>query len=473
MAAVDPNHDYGAALVPICHLSRHRALDTTPRAAHDPGAETEPLSRLRLVGGTVVTLDEERTLLDPGEVGLDGGRIDYVGPVRAPETAGDVLDVSGQAVLPGLVNAHTHVAMTLMRSYADDMPLQPWLEDRIWPLERHLTPDDVYWGTLLGAVEMLRGGVTTFCDMYWHAPRAVDAGLEAGMRVCPSGVLIGLLPDADAMLARASDFVDACLARAHPRLHIRYGPHAPYTVPDAYLAKVVAAAAERGVPIHIHLAETAKEVADSQAQHGESPVAHMARVGLFDVPCTAAHCVHLSPADIATLAERRVGVAACLTSNLKLGSGVPLVPELRAAGAIVGLGTDGTASNNNLDVFEEILLTALLYKGLRHDPTLITAYEALEMATWGGAQAVGLDRLGRLKPGWRADVICVDLSGPHLCPGHNVVSDVVYAARSHDVTTVVVEGELAVRDRQLTDIDEAEVVTRARQVALDLVARAG
>lgn len=430
------------------------------------------MSTLRITGGTVLTMDEQRTLFDPGEVGLSGGLIDYVGPVRDADEPGEVLDATGQAVLPGLVNAHTHVAMTLMRSWADDMHLQPWLEERIWPVERHLTPEDVYWGTLLGSVEMLLGGVTTFQDMYWHAPQASAAGLDAGMRVCPSAVLIGIIPDSDAMLARATDFVDECLARAHPRLHIRFGPHAPYTVPDAYLERIIAVAASRQVPIHIHLAETAKEVADSLAQHGERPVEHMARVGLFDVHCCAAHCVHLSPSDIETLAAKRVGVLASHTSNLKLGSGIAPLPDLVAAGAVIGLGTDGTASNNNLDLFEEILLAALIHKGVRCDPTVITGWEALEMATWGGAQAVGLPELGRLKPGWRADLITVDLRGPHTCPGHNVVSDLVYAARSHDVTNVFVDGTHVVRDKQVTTVDVDEVITRTRQAALDLVARA-
>ncbi|MBI2301519.1 MAG: amidohydrolase, partial [Armatimonadetes bacterium] len=366
------------------------------------------MADLRIVGGTVLTMDPDQRVLQGAEVGVAGGRIEYLGPQR-DMVPGEVVDASGCVVMPGLVNAHTHAAMTLMRSYADDMPLQAWLETRIWPLEAHLTADDVYWGTQLGAVEMLRAGVTCFQDMYWHAEAATRGGLEAGMRVCPSGVLIGVHPSAEGMFGEAVEFVDRCLAEDHPRCHIRFGPHAPYTVPDAYLERVIAAAAERDVPVHIHLSETLHEVEGSLAQHGERPVVHMQRVGLFDVACCAAHCVHLDADEVGILAERRVGVLASHTSNLKLGAGVMPLPDLHAAGAVIGLGTDGPASNNNLDVLEEARLAALIHKGVRHDPTTITAAEALAMATWGGAEAVGIPQLGRLIEGWRADLICLDL----------------------------------------------------------------
>lgn len=430
------------------------------------------MSSLRITGGTVLCFDEERTILPGGEVGISDGRIDYVGP-RRDGAAGEVIDATGQAVMPGLINAHTHVAMTLMRSYADDMSLHAWLEQRIWPVERHLLPSDVYWGTLLGCVEMIRAGVTTFNDMYWHAREATQAGLDSGLRTCPSGVLIGIVPDKQAMFERAVEFADECIARAHPRLHVRFGPHAPYTVPDDFMAQIIEAAGSRDVPIHTHLAETEKEVADCLAQHGERVMEHMQRIGLFDVAVNAAHCVHLSPAEIAILAERGVGVVTNHSSNLKLGAGVAPIPELLAAGVTIGLGTDGTASNNNLDVLEEVRLVALLHKGLRHDATVISAYEALEMATAGGARAMGFDDLGRLKPGYRADVICLDLSAPHLCPGHNVISDLAYAAQSSDVVTTIVQGEVVMRDRQVLSVDQAEVVAKAREAALGLVGRAG
>ncbi len=431
------------------------------------------MNRLRIIGGTIVTLDPERRVIEAGEVEVNGGWIEYVGPVRESAGEAEVIEASGKAVLPGLVNAHTHAAMTLMRSYADDMPLQPWLETMIWPLEAHLTGEDVYWGTMLGAVEMIRGGVTCFHDMYWYAGEAARAGLTAGMRVAPCGVLIGVLPNADDLLAEAIETVDGWLSDGHPRLHASFGPHAPYTVPDAYLERVIAAAAERHVPVHIHLSETAQEVADSVAAHGETPALHMDRVGLFEVHAAAAHCVHLTPEEIDLMAAKGAGVLVNHTSNLKLGGGVPPVPALLDAGATVGLGTDGAASNNNLDILEEVRLAALLHKGLLRDATVVSAVEALEMATWGSAAAVGIDRLGRLLPGWRADVITVDLSAPHLCPGANVVADLVYAAQSSDVTDVVIGGEVVMRDRQVTKVDQAEVVAKARETAQRLYSRVG
>lgn len=431
------------------------------------------MSTWRLVGGTVLTFDTERRILDGGEVGVSSGRIDYVGPARDAATPGEVVDCAGQAVLPGFVNAHTHIAMTLMRSYADDMALQPWLETRIWPIEAHLTPEDVYWGTLLGAAESIRAGVTCFNDMYWHARETARAGLEAGLRTCPSAVLIGILPDQEAMFRRALDYADECLARDDPRLHIRFGPHAPYTVPDDRLEPIIAAALERDIPLHIHLAETQQEVADCVAQHGERVIQHMDRVGVFAARTTAAHCVHLSADEIELLAERGVGVVTCPTSNLKLGAGVAPVGSLRAAGATIGLGTDGAASNNNLDLIEELRLTALLHKGVQHDATLITAYEALEMATAGGAAALALDDVGRLVPGYRADLITVDLTAPHLCPGHDPVADLTYAAQSSDVQATMVEGRWLMRDRQLLTLDLPEVCARARAAAAGLIERAG
>lgn len=424
---------------------------------------------LRLVGGTVICMDDERRVLQHGEVGLSGGRISYVGPAR-DKAVGEVLDTTGQAVLPGLINAHTHAAMTLMRSAADDMPLKEWLETKIWPLEAHLTGNDVYWGSQLGAVEMLRAGVTCFHDMYWFAPEATRGGLDAGMRVCPSGVLIGVHPQAEEMFREAVDFVDACLAEDNPRCHIRFGPHAPYTVPDAYLERVIAAALERDVPVHIHLAETAFEVSQSVEVHGETPARHMDRVGLFEPHCCAAHCVHLDQAEVELLAERKVGILASHTSNLKLGCGIVPLPDLQAAGAIIGLGTDGTASNNNLDVLEEARLAALLHKGVRRDPTVITAGEALWMATRGGAEAIGVSDLGKLEVGCHADLICLDLQAPHLSPGHDVIADLIYAAQASDVATAIVEGEIVMRDRKLTLVDETEVMAKARECALGLLA---
>ncbi len=401
-----------------------------------------------------------------GIVCTDGGLISYAGPAdAAPESDGETtIDASDCVVLPGLVNAHTHLAMTLFRGYADDMALQTWLEDWIWPAEMRLTPDDVYWGSLLGICEMLRAGVTCLNDMYHMPEQAVRAAIDGGIRACPSGVLLGFLPNARELLEEAIAFVGGLRRETHPRLHPMLAPHAAYTCPDELLVKVGEAAANLEVPIHIHLSETASEVQDSYDEHGESPVEHLNSLGLLDVPVLAAHCVHLSENDIAILAEKQTGIAHCPSSNMKLASGFAPVTALLAAGAVVGLGTDGCASNNNLDLLEEVHLAALLEKGYSGNPTALPAPLALSMATRLSARALGLsDVIGTLEPSKRADIIIVDMTGVHLQPPRDPISHLVYAARSADVRTTIVEGDVVMDDGEILTVDEAEVIARATE----------
>lgn len=434
------------------------------------------MATIRIDHATVVTMNEAGEILPDGEIFIRGDSLEYVGPARPAEAcpAADwVLDATGQAALPGLINAHTHCAMTLLRGYADDMELRPWLETKIWPLEAHLTPEDVYWGTLVGAMEMIKGGVTTFNDMYWHFGETARAAVEAGIRACPSGVLLGILPNAEEMVREAIAFVDQWL-EAHPRIHVMFGPHAPYTCPDSLLRWIRDAARERGLPIHIHLSETEQEVQDSLAQHGRRPVEHLAELGLFETHVLAAHCNHLSDEEIRILRDYGVGVSHNPGSNLKLATGFCPLPRLLEAGVKVGLGTDGTASNNNLDVLEEVRFAALIHKNVQGDPTVITAEQALALGTRGGAEALGLGHLvGQLTPGRRADLILVDLQQPHLWPGHYVVSDLVYAARADDVRTVIINGEVVLHERQWTRLDEAAMLAQARVHLQALLERAG
>ncbi len=426
------------------------------------------MADLRIVNGTVLTMAPDQQPICEGVVCSREGLVSYVGPAdQAPEPDNEqVIDASGCVVLPGLVNAHTHLAMTLFRGYADDMMLQEWLEDWIWPAEMRLRPEDVYWGSLLGACELLRAGVTCFNDMYHIPEQAVQAALDSGIRACPSGVLLGFLPNAEQLLEEAIAFVGQLQRQGHPRIHPMLAPHALYTCPDEMLLKVGEGAVEAGVPIHIHLCETASEVQDSYDEHGESPVGHLNTLGLLDIPMLAAHCVHLGEADIALLAEKQVGIAHCPTSNMKLASGFAPVPELLEAGALVGLGTDGCASNNNLDMLEEAHLAALLHKVHSGDPTVVPARTALAMATRLSAQALGLgDIVGTLVEGKRADIILVDMSSPHLQPPRDPVSHLIYAARGSDVKTTIVEGQVVMNDGEILTVDEAEVISRATQCA--------
>ena len=423
---------------------------------------------LRIENAQIITMAGEVIVRDGWVLEATDGAISYVGPAADSPASGadEVIDGTGCLLLPGLVNAHTHAAMTLFRGNADDMPLRPWLEEKIWPVEARLTEDDVYWGTLLGCVEMLRAGVTCYNDMYHLPAVGTRAALDAGIRARPSGVLLGLLPNAGDMLAEAGAFIREYDEAGGGLIKPMLAPHAPYTCPREMLERVIADAGELRVPIHIHIAETADNVQWSLDNYGKRSVQAMLEVGLFDVPVLAAHCVHLDETDIAILAERGVGVAHCPGSNLKLASGIAPVAALLAAGANVGLGTDGCGSNNNLNLLEEALLAALIAKIRTGDPTAVPAAAALCMATLGGAQALFLDdRIGSLEVGKRADCILVDLSPPHLCPHHDLVSDMIYAAQAGDVRTTIVDGKVLMRDWQITHLDQAEVIAKACESA--------
>lgn len=438
----------------------------------------EKPSTLLIRNGIVLTMNDRREIFAPGDVWVRGERIEYVGPCRQRESYGEVdkvLEAEGCAVLPGLINAHTHAAMTLVRGYADDMPLMPWLQEKIWPLEMHLTGEDVYWGTLLAAVEMLRAGVTTFNDMYHFYEEGERAALDAGIRACPGGVLLGILPGAERSMQRAIEYVAHRAARRDEgRIHVMLAPHAPYTCPDSMLLRMAEAARKFRVPIHIHLSETREEVERSLREHGRRPVGHLLELGVLDVPVTAAHCVHLTDEEIRLLKEKDVGVVHNPTSNLKLAVGFARIPDLLRAGVKVGLGTDGAASNNNLDLWEEMRLAALLHKGVSGDPTVLPAEQALWMATRGGAAVLRLEHLiGSLEVGKRADIIVVDLHRPHLTPGYHVVSDLVYSARADDVRTVIVNGTLVLEDRRFLWLDEGKVLQEARRCVEALFQRAG
>jgi 5-methylthioadenosine/S-adenosylhomocysteine deaminase len=422
------------------------------------------MARLRIENALLLTRADAPVVLD-GVLEAVDGTITYAGAAAAspsPQRGTEIIDAGCCLLLPGLVNAHTHLAMTLFRGYADDMRLQPWLEEKIWPVEAKLQEEDVYWGSLLGVVEMLRAGITCFNDMYHFFEAGTRAALDGGIRAVPSGVLLGFVGDPLDNLKRAVQFTVDLRASGQTRVTPMLGPHAPYTCSPELLQKVAEQAREHDLGIHIHLSETQHEVDESLAQHGKTPVQHLADLGVLDCRVAAAHCVHLSDEDIAILAEKRVGCVHCPGSNLKLGSGLAPVPAMLAAGVTVALGTDGAASNNNLDLLEEARLAALLPKGFSGDPTVVPAPAALDMATRQGAIALGLDdRIGTLEVGKRADCVLLDLAGAHNQPLFDVVSQVIYAARADDVRTVVVDGEVVLRDRQFTRLDEAKIIAEA------------
>lgn len=425
---------------------------------------------LRIEGAQTITMVDGDTHVREGWVleAVDG-EITYVGRAEDFEPSGEPdesIDGTGCLLMPGFVNAHTHAAMTLFRGNADDMPLEPWLEEKIWPIEAKLTPDDVYWGSLLGCAEMIRAGITCFADMY-HLPRAgARAAMDSRIRMCPSGVLLGIVPGAEDAFEEATAFAREFAQRDDLCVHPMLGPHAPYTVPRDLMERVVATAGEIGVPIHIHLAETEDNVAEALETYGKRPVQAMEEVGLFEADVLAAHCVHLDDRDIEVIAENGVGVAHCPGANLKLASGIARTRDLLAANATVGLGTDGCGSNNNLDLLEEARLAALIAKVDTGDPTAVPAEAALVMATLGSARAIFLDYcVGSLEAGKRCDCILVDLDAPHMHPRHSLVSHMIYSAQSSDVRTTIVDGKILMRDREILTVDLEETYAKVAESA--------
>lgn len=369
------------------------------------------------------------------------------------------------ALIPGLVNLHTHAAMTLMRGMADDLALMDWLQNHIWPAEARTVSDEfVYDGTLLACAEMLRGGVTCFSDMYFFPEAAARAALRAGMRAALGIIAVEFR---SAYAADAQDYLSKGIAlrdtlRDEQLLSFCLAPHAPFTVSDETFAQIAIYAGELDLPVHIHLHETAQEISDSLAAHGTRPVARLERLGLLGPGLIAVHGVHLNEAEIDLLARHGCSVAHCPSSNLKLGSGIAPIAAMMKAGVNLGLGTDGAASNNRLDLFSEMRLAALLTKGAARDPRLMPAHRALEIATLGGARALGLqDRIGSITTGKFADLTAVDLSSPGLTPCYDPVSHLVYAAGREHVTDVWVGGVRRVANGTLLDFDETALHTRA------------
>jgi len=410
------------------------------------------------------------TVLESHAVVLAGERIHAVMPAadaRAAWPDARCTELPDHVVMPGLVNAHTHAAMSLMRGLADDLPLMTWLQDHIWPAEgKHVSPDFVYDGTLLAAAEMLRGGVTCLNDMYFFPEQAAAAALDSGIRAA-LGLIVIEFPTRYA--TDAQDYLTKGLAmrdrfRHESRLSFCLAPHAPYTVSDASLQQVVTLAEQLQVPIHIHVHETQDELRDHVAQHGVRPLQRLEALGMLGPGLLAVHAVHLSAAEIAQLARFGCNVVHCPSSNLKLASGIAPVAALLDAGVNVALGTDGAASNNSLDLFEEMRIAALLAKGASGRADVLPVHQALAMATLGGAKALGLDdRIGSLEAGKFADITAVNLGSLELSPCYDPVSHLVYAAGRSDVSHVWVAGELLVDNGRLTRLDESSLTARARR----------
>jgi 5-methylthioadenosine/S-adenosylhomocysteine deaminase len=442
---------------------------------------------LILTNALVLTMDELLNQYEPGAVALLGDTILAAGnekDIKDNYSADQVIDCRGKVLMPGLVNAHTHVPMTLLRGLADDLRLDVWLMGYMMPVEREfVSPDFVRLGTQLACAEFIRSGVTTFADMYYFEEDVAKATAEAGLRaLCGQTVLKFPTPDAvsyEDSLAMARDFIQRWVN--HPLIVPSVSPHAPYTCTDEILRATAQLAAEFDVPLHTHLSETALEVENMRRETGMPVIPYVKKQGLFEAKVLAAHCVHIDEGEMRTLQHLGAGVAHNPTSNLKLASGVAPVTKMLEVGLNVGIGTDGPASNNDLDMFEEVRLAAILAKNHTNDPTSLPASTALTMATRLGANAMHIGHLtGSLEPGKRADLILVDLSRLHNSPRfrrdrQNPYAQIVYATKSTDVTDVMVNGQWVMRDQKLLTLNEADILLAAdgysRKIDTFLMAR--
>jgi len=420
-------------------------------------------------GGTVLTMDGQRRVLDNGAVAIRGERIVEVGPAEALSgkyTAARTVDATGKLVMPGLINTHGHAAMVLFRGLADDQPLQDWLTKTIFPAEaKNVNEDFVRRGVRLACLEMILAGTTTFVDMYWFENAAADETAKAGLRgVLGQAVIDFPAPDNKTwpeMMKAAEAYVGKW--KGHALVTPAIAPHAPYTVSLEHLKEAHALATRLDVPYVIHVAETQDEVKTIATRWGISPVAYLDQAGVLDARMVAAHCVWVNDADIRALARRKVGVAHCPQSNMKLASGTAPVPAMLAAGVTVGLGTDGAASNNDLDLLEEADTAAKLHKLIGMKADALPAKQAVEMATLGGARVIKRDKdLGSLDAGKLADLIVVRMDAPHQTPLYNVYSQLVYATKASDVETVMVQGRFLMEDRDVKTLDAASVLAGAQ-----------
>jgi 5-methylthioadenosine/S-adenosylhomocysteine deaminase len=428
---------------------------------------------LLIKNGTVLTMDAHASIIESGFVAVSGDTISHVGTGSdTPIKAKKVIDAKKGIILPGLINGHTHAAMSLFRGLADDLPLMEWLNNYIFPAESRMDPDFVYAGTLLACAEMILSGTTTFCDMYLFEDEVAKAAKEAGMRCLAGEVLYDFPSPNYGPIEKGLEYTESLISRwkGDPLISIAVEPHAVYTCSADLLAEANKLALKHRTPLIIHVAETASEIQEAVARFGKRPFAYLDSLGILGPHLIADHCVHLDDPEIGRIARNGVRVIHNPESNMKLASGICPVPKLLAQGITVGLGTDGCASNNNLDLFEEMDMAAKLQKVGNMDPTVLDALTTLRLATSSGARALGFEKLiGSLEAGKKADIIVLDTNRPHLTPLYNPYSHLVYAAKGNDVTHSVINGCLVLEDRNLLTLDLEDVLRRAKNKAKDVL----
>ena len=424
---------------------------------------------LLVLGGTIVTMDQTRRIIDDGGIAISHGRIVAVGPraeIERAYTSRQRVSAAGKVLTPGLINGHTHIPMVLFRGLADDLDLQEWLTKYIFPAEaKNVTEEFVRVGARLGLAEMIRGGTTTFCDMYYFEDAIADETAKAGVRGVLGETVIDFPVADNKSYAEGLAYAERFVAhwKGNDLIVPAIAPHAPYTVNEEHLKAARAFSDRTGVPIVIHIAETKREVDDMVKAKGASPVAYLDRIGFLNDRVIAAHMVWPQGSDIAILQRRGVGVVHNPQSNMKLAAGVAPVPRMLKEGVLLGLGTDGAASNNDLNMWEEMDTVAKLHKVFTGDPKVISAQQAFEFATIRGAQALHLEKeIGSLEVGKRADLLIIDRDTLNQIPVYNIYSDLVYATKAADVETVIINGRILMRDRRLLTLDETSVKNAAR-----------
>jgi 5-methylthioadenosine/S-adenosylhomocysteine deaminase len=429
-----------------------------------------------LIHGCTILPMNGKYFIEDGVIAIKDGKIVFVGKASSATgiKAEKLINAKGKVAMPGLINCHTHAPMTLFRGIAEDKSLDVWLKETIWPLEAKLSAEDIYVGALLGCLEMIKGGTTCFADMYFHEEMVAKAVEQSGIR---AALAQGIIEAGNKELGRkmfneSVDFAKKFNGYANGRVKAFLGPHAAYSCSQKLLIEISERASELGVGVHMHLAESKAMLTDFEKKISLSEVELLDEIGFFRSHVLAAHCINLSENDMRILSKHNVHVAYVPVANMKLGLGAAKIKDLIGLGVNVCLGTDGPASNNTLDMFETMKFAALLQKLTYMNPTVLSAYEVLKMATINGAKALGLaDEIGSLEIGKRADIILIDFSKPHLKPLHDVFASLVYSARGSDVDTVIVDGKLIMENRHVETLDEKSVIKKAEETASDLLVR--
>lgn len=422
----------------------------------------------------IYTVDKKHNVILDGYIFIKDDIIEKIGKMGDQDQikekeADEIIDATGKIAIPGLINTHTHSAMTIIRGYADDLPLKTWLEEKIWPFESRLRSDDFYWGAKLAILEMLKSGTTTFLDMYFEMDRTAQAVEETGIRAVLSE---GLIEENDGKtgLENSVQFAENWNNEAEGRITTMLAPHSPYTCSEDYLKKIISYSEKTDLPLHTHLAETQNEVDIIQNKYQKTPVEYLEETGFFSRSVTAAHCIYLDENDFDILARRDVRVAHNPLSNMKLGSGIADISKMIEKNIIVSLGTDGASSNNNLDLFEEAKIGSYLQKVDKLNPALLGTEELLEMLTVNGAKAAGIEKLGRLKENFLADIVLVDTGkNSRFYPHHNNLSNLLYSAGSETVDTVIINGEIVVENRKFRYLKEKKIFNEVERRAKELI----